>query len=102
MASGSALKTYHSTLTATTVDTVTLAWSKYVSVINKSSTDSLYVTTDGSDPTVAGANTYFVGPEQSKMLANEGLVPEPAIELFPSTVVKLISSGTPSYCVEKN
>ena len=36
MASGSAFKTYHSTLAASTVDTVTLtAWTRYVLVVNK-------------------------------------------------------------------
>lgn len=103
MASGSAFKAYHSTLTAATVDTVTLdAWGRYVLVINKSATDYIYVTTDGSTPTVEGNNTYCVCPGQSKVLFNEGVEPEPALALAGSTAVKLISSGTPKYGVEKN
>lgn len=103
MASGNAIKAYHSTLAAATVDTVTLdAWGKYLLVINKSTADYIYVTTDGSAPTVEGANTYCVSPGQSKVLFNEGVEPEPALALSGSTVVKLISSGTPKYGVEKN
>ena len=103
MASGSALKTYPSTLAATTVDTVTLtAWTRYVLVVNKSASDLIYVTTDGTAPTVGGDNTFCVTPGQSKLLFNEGVEPEPALGLAGSTVVKLISSGTPAYAVEKN
>lgn len=103
MASGSALKAFHSTLVADTVDTVTLtAWSRYVLVINKSTSDIIYVTTDGSTPTVAGDNTYCVLAGQSKLLFNEGVQPEPALSLSGSTTVKLISTGTPAYGVEKN
>lgn len=105
MASGSAFKTYHSTLAASTVDTVTLdAWGRYILVVNKSAaaTDYIYVTTDGTTPTVDGANTYVVMPGQSKLLFNEGVEPEPGLGLAGSTVVKLISTGTPKYGVEKN
>ncbi len=105
MASGSAFKTYHSTLAASTVDTVTLtAWTRYVLVVNKSTTatDIIYVTTDGSAPHDAGDNTFCVPAGTSKLLFNEGVEPEPALGVAGSTVVKLISTGTPAYGVEKN
>ena len=105
MASGNALKTYHSTLAASTVDTVTLdAWSRYILIVNKSTTatDIIYVTTDGSTPHDSGANTFTVPANTSKLLFNEGVEPEPALGLAGSTVVKLISTGTPAYAVEKN
>lgn len=102
MASGSALKTYHSTLTATTVETVTLtAWYRYVAVVNKSTSDFIYATTDGSTPTVEGADTYCVRPGETKVLFNEGTEIEPALGVAAGVTVKLISSGTPKYGVEK-
>lgn len=102
MASGSAFKAYHSTLSANTVDTVTLtAWSRYVLVINRSS-DVIYATTDGTAPTVGGDDTYCVPANSSKMLFNEGVQPEPALGVAASSVVKLISTGTPAYSVEKH
>lgn len=103
MASGSALKTYHATLSADTVDTATLIlWSRYVLVINKSSTDLLYVTTDGTTPAVEADDTYCVLPGDSKLLFNEGVQPEPALGISAGVVVKLISSGDADYGVEKN
>lgn len=102
MASKSAFKAAHGTLSANTVDTITLsAWSRYVLVINKSS-DIIYATTDGTAPTVAGDDTYCVPSNSSKLLFNEGVEPEPALGVTAGTVVKLISSGTPAYSVEKN
>lgn len=102
MASASAFKTYHGTLTANTVDTVSLTvWTRYVLVINKSS-DVIYATTDGSTPAVKGEDTYCVPANTSKLLFNEGVEPEPALSVSGATVVKLISTGTPDYSVEKN
>lgn len=103
MATGSAYKSLHATLTADTVDTVSLTgWTKYVRVVNTSASDLIYVTTDGSTPTVEGDNTYVVLPSSDLLLINEGVLPEPALGTSGSTVVKLISSGTPTYGVEKN
>ena len=103
MASGSASIAYHSTLSAGTVDTVSLdTWSKYLLIINKSTTatDVIYITTDGTEPEVEGDDTYCVLANSSKMLANEGVIPEPALGVAGSTVIKLICSGTPDYGVE--
>ena len=103
MASGSAHLAYHSTLTANTVETVTLeAWSRYLLIVNLSATHPIYVTTDGTVPTVEGDDTYCVPPSTSKQLFNEGVEPEPALGVSGSTVVKLISSSTPDYGVERN
>jgi len=81
----------HATLSAATVDTVNLAYSGSVlRVRNRSTTDPFYFTIDGTEPTVAGDETYFVG-------ASENVTLEAVIV----STVKLISSGTPDYTVEK-
>lgn len=81
------------TLVASTVDTV--AWpagvvSDLVEVLNDGATD-IFVTVDGSAPTVAGGATWEVSPGTARVLRTPGgVVP---------TTVKLISAGTPTYSV---
>jgi hypothetical protein len=61
-------RTEHATLTATTVDTVTLnAPQTKVKVVNRHATEVLWVTisrtgTAPADPTIGGDDTYFVAP----------------------------------------
>jgi hypothetical protein len=77
-------------LTASTVDTVDFAEdTEYVEIVS-SGDAKIYVSADGSTPTVSGGNTYVV----------------PAVACArtfrhwkPDGVVKLISSGTPTYSV---
>lgn len=69
MASYSGLTSVTATLTAATVDTVTLTepFSK-VTVLNESSTGAISVTVDGTTPTAGGNNTYNVGPNGSVVI----------------------------------
>lgn len=92
MASYSAARAVHKTLTGTTVDTVTLASSAdSVEVINRSGTDPLYVTVNGDVPTAAGDNTHIV-------LAG-GFKEIPVPPTGSSIVVKVIGNGN-AYTVE--
>jgi len=77
------------TLTAATVDTVTLTYGfKFVEVKNWG-TDRISFRVDGTNPTVDGNECYIVG-------GGEGLnVPS----LSDPDLVKLISAGTPSYSI---
>lgn len=79
-------------LVANTVDTVTFAVDCVaVEVMNETGTAAISFTTDGTTPTVAGNNTYYLPAAVG------------AIQVEPDvggvTVIKLISSGTPSYGV---
>ena len=96
MASYTASRAVHNTLTATTVDTITLS-AQYVrvEVLNRSSTGDIFVTLDGSTPTVGGNDTYVVPATGVGTFVNPANTSQPPT----STVVKLISSGTPSYSV---
>lgn len=106
MASGSAIRIYHGTLAASTVDTVTLSvLNRTVTVVNRGTGD-IFVTT-GDDvhtaptPTVGGAEEWVV-PSNSTVTIPVA-APTPALDqgaTLPSkTVAKLISSGTPAYSV---
>lgn len=92
MATHSVALAKHATLSASTVDTITLTNDfQTVEVVHRTSTaaDPIYFTVDGSTPTVGGDNTYVVMPGGWKSVrawAN-------------SDVVKLISAGTPAYSV---
>lgn len=75
MASSGALAagttSYSSTLVASTADAVTFADRYgYVSVTNTAATGVIYVRTDGTPATVAGANCYTVLPGESQVFAN--------------------------------
>lgn len=79
------------TLTASTVDTVTFAADVQgnVRIVNLDGTDRIYITTDGSTPTVGGAATHVLPAAMS------------VLELdITGASVKLISAGTPTYSVE--
>lgn len=94
------------TLVATTVDTVTFAlgstgspgWArmpKSVEILTDGAAD-IYVTVDGTTPTVAGTPCYRVPPfPGSTIIDVRDSDPNDAV------VVKLISSGTPTYSVSR-
>jgi hypothetical protein len=83
------------TLTADTVDTVTFEDDlRYVEIISHDGTAAIYFTVDGSTPTVAGANCYVYPPAIGVVKAQSPQQGE--------TVVKLISSGTPTISVCKS
>ncbi len=81
------------TLVAATVDTVTFTDrdAEVVEVVNISGADAIYFTTDGAAPIVAGNGTYFLPALTSTR--------EVGIPTAGTTVIKLISAGTPSYSV---
>lgn len=90
MASYTAVRVKSQTLTAATVDTVTLSatGAAYVEVYNRSTgTDVISFTTDGTTPTALGDDCYVVGGGQALAV--------PAS----TTATKLISAGTPGYTV---
>jgi hypothetical protein len=91
MASYTATRIKHATLTAATVDTVTLA-ADYprVEVTNRDATNPLYVRLDGAAPTVAGDDTLVVPPNTYRVLE---------VATAGNTVVKLISAGAAPYSV---
>ena len=83
------------TLTATTVDTVTLTgYTRAVDIITDGAAVAYY-TTDGSTPTVAGPNTRILPAAAAVAHVNLGSVNGDG-------VVKVISSGTPTLSVEKS
>ncbi len=102
MASYTAARAVHATLTAATVDTVTLSLTHpRIEVLNRGAGD-IFVTVDGSTPTVGGNDTFVVpsngvGFFPNPFLAEPGAVGGPQVP--GKTVVNLISSGTPAYSV---
>lgn len=85
---------YSKTLVASTVDTVTFTDDRFqIRVHNDTGTAAIHFTVDGSTPTVNGATTYRVP-------AFAGAYAEVTTQGGSGTeVVKLISSGTPTYSV---
>ena len=85
----------HNTLTASTVATVTLDSGSYdtVLVTNRSGSNPLYVTVDGSVPTVAGDDTFVVP-------AAAGASKAFGWESTGAVTVKIISAGAEDYSVE--
>ena len=87
------MKSSHVTLTAATVSTVTLTEAaggttlKHVAVFVPNADAVVYFTINGADPTVAGADTYVVGPGMASLAVPIGSTN--------SVVVKLISAGAP-------
>lgn len=92
MASYTVTRSKHATLVASTVDTVTLSLDySQVEIVNRGTVD-IWATVDGTTPVAGADDTIFVGAGQFLVLT------------LPTTgagtdVVKLISTGTPSYSV---
>lgn len=88
-----AVDAQHGTLVASTVATVTLVGDyTRVEVLNRSGTAEIFFTVDDTAPTVAGSGTYIL-----PAIAGASLVtPSPSAA---ATIVRLISSGTPTYSV---
>jgi hypothetical protein len=91
-------------LTASTVDTVTFTSTVgQIEVVNVDGAAAIYFTVDGSTPTVGGKGTFVVpaaiGSRTVRAVADTTTVTAgqaPGV----SKVVKLISSGTPTYIVQ--
>lgn len=85
----------HATLTAATVATFTLsAQYQRVEVYSVDGAAALYFTVDGTTPVAAATGTYVIG---AAIQAVEVAAPTPAAGA--STVVKVISAGTPKVSV---
>lgn len=110
MATGSATRNFHGTLTATTVDTITInSPAPLVRIANRGTAD-IFLTLNGTTPTVGGAETLVV-PAGQTVAYDTGLRHGPGqwtdydgvttVGTANATnfVVKLISSGTPAYSV---
>jgi len=89
MAAVAGIRAAHATLTASTVDTVTMSGGarKRAELVNQG-TDVIYFRTDGTDPVEAA-------DENEVLLGSERL----AISMGDDGVIKLISGGTPTYSV---
>jgi hypothetical protein len=79
----------HATLTANTVDTVTLGIGTYVEVLNRSTSD-IYFTLDNTTPTIGGDDTLIVTAGTALRL------PENSGQ---GMTVKLISASPSAYSV---
>jgi len=91
MATYNVTRVKHATLAASTVDTVNLSHPDVkVNVFNRGSSD-IYVTLDGTTPTVAGDNTFIVPANTARRFG---------LGVYAVAAVKLISASTPPYTVE--
>jgi hypothetical protein len=79
-------------LTANTVDTVNFSHDPQKVEVLSDGTAEIYVTVDGSDPTVGGASTYKLPARPCVRVISHVSRIKP---------VKLISSGTPTYSVSR-
>lgn len=85
---------YNHTLVADTVDTVTIARdAEKVRVYNDTGSAVIWFTVDSSAPAANGGNCYRVP-------ATAGAYTTVTVTGAGNTVVKLVSSGTPTYAVE--
>lgn len=90
MATYSVAVAKHATLSAATVDTVTITeTTTAVEVVNRSSSDTIYFTVNGTVPTSAGDDTFVVPPGGNLRVRSKGT----------GRSVKLISSGAAAYSV---
>jgi|SRR5882757_6357268 len=88
------------TLVAATVTTIKFPqyfWN--LVVVNRSTTQEIWVRSDGENPTVAGDDCFPVLPQQSITFSNGVLSQEPVVRVGGGTQVSIISSGTPPYTV---
>lgn len=91
--SSSQVAAHDKTLVASTVDTVTFDGDPdYVEVMSDGAS-AIYFTTDGTAPTVSGQNGYIVPAYPSARVVRHG---------GEGGIVKLISSGTPTYSVTRS
>lgn len=82
----------HATLTISTVDTVTLTGANaMLEIINRSTSDVIYVRLDGTAPTVAGNETIAIMP---------GYPLRRHLPVHAPRTVKLISAGAAAYSVQ--
>lgn len=80
---------------ASTVDTITFADEVQEVEVSSDGAAALYVTTDGSTPTVAGANTWVLPSGGAWVRVLRAQVGNGG------TTIKVISSGAPTYSVSR-
>lgn len=88
---------YSKTLVAATVDTVKSEGYLPALEIVSNGAEKIFVTIDGSAPTVGGENTYEI-----PKAACVRVIPNSGDRSIDETVVKLISAGTPEYSIARN
>lgn len=88
------------TLVASTVTTLTFPnWGDGDCVVEIDSNPApVFVTADGSTPTVGGANEYEVSTVGERLIIPLN-PPAPAESALPTLTIKLISTGTPTVTV---
>lgn len=95
--SAGAIGKHDKTLVASTVDTVTFADDLDRVEIGSDGVAAIFVTVDGSTPTVSGDSTYKIPALASSSAGKLGVFRTIEVPTAGGTVVKLISSGTPVY-----
>jgi hypothetical protein len=85
------LAAHNFTLVAATVDTVTFFDAPKAIEVLSDGVDKVYVTTDGSTPTVGGDNTWIIPATPCAR----------SIRMVSGKVVKLLSSGAPTLSVTR-
>lgn len=80
-------------LSTSTVETVTFTDNVSAVQIISDGTAAVYYTTDGSTPTVGGANCYLI---PAAVCVEERAMPQQGTD-----AIKLISSGTPTLSVQR-
>jgi hypothetical protein len=93
-AAAGAVAVHDKTLVGSTVDNVTLADDLDRVEVIRDGAAALYFTTDGTVPTVSGAGCW-------KLLSGVANTLNVQVDTAGGTVVKLISSGTPVYSVQR-
>lgn len=92
-----AITSYPGTLTVDAVMTVTLAAAcQQIAVYNLSGTEAIWVTTDGSVPTVGGDNTFMIPAAVSSI---PSLIPN-QLTVHNLCQVNLISAGAEKFYVQ--
>lgn len=100
MATYSVNRAKHATLTASTIDQVTVATAGIAEVMNRTGSSEIYFTvgtvaSPPADPTVGGDDCFVV----PATLGSYVLERAPSFATEGPVVVKLISVGTPGYSV---
>jgi hypothetical protein len=88
---------HNKTLAAGVVDTVTFPADFHRITIISDGAAAIFYTTDGSTPTVAGANCYIL---PAGAVSADTRTPQD-VGAGAGTTVKLISAGTPTYSVQR-
>ena len=88
------------TTTGGAVTTVTFAnWYRGIQVLNRSVGD-MWVRADGTNPTIAGDECFYIAPNGFLQLSNPKLPPEPALGTASNTEVRILTAANANYTVE--